>query len=326
MSVRKAKTVPEKEKEATPRIYPIVGEETLPPALRPQETALVPYDPLQMYLLEIKQYNLLTREEEKELAIRVREQHDQRAAYRLITANLRLVVKIAMDFHRYWTRNLLDLIQEGNLGLLQAANKFDPYRGIKFSYYASFWIKAYILKFIMDNWKLVKIGTTQSQRKLFFNLSKERDKLIAQGFLPEPKLLAERLDVKEEEVVEMTQRLGGWELSLSAPVGEDSRESYDSMLPDPGEAMDDQISKSESQNRLSESLKDFRKTLSGKEADIFDNRIMAEKPMTLQELGDKYHISRERIRQIQEKITQNIKKWLKENISNFEEEYSDYLK
>lgn len=326
MSARKAKTVPEKEKEATPRIYPIVGEETLPPALRPQETALVPYDPLQMYLLEIKQYNLLTREEEKELAIRVREQHDQRAAYRLITANLRLVVKIAMDFHRYWTRNLLDLIQEGNLGLLQAANKFDPYRGIKFSYYASFWIKAYILKFIMDNWKLVKIGTTQSQRKLFFNLSKERDKLIAQGFLPEPKLLAERLDVKEEEVVEMTQRLGGWELSLSAPVGEDSRESYDSMLPDPGEAMDDQISKSESQNRLSESLKDFRKTLSGKEADIFDNRIMAEKPMTLQELGDKYHISRERIRQIQEKITQNIKKWLKENISNFEEEYSDYLK
>jgi len=326
VSARKAKTVPEKEKEATPRIYPIVGEETLPPALRPQETALVPYDPLQMYLLEIKQYNLLTREEEKELAIRVREQHDQRAAYRLITANLRLVVKIAMDFHRYWTRNLLDLIQEGNLGLLQAANKFDPYRGIKFSYYASFWIKAYILKFIMDNWKLVKIGTTQSQRKLFFNLSKERDKLIAQGFLPEPKLLAERLDVKEEEVVEMTQRLGGWELSLSAPVGEDSRESYDSMLPDPGEAMDDQISKSESQNRLSESLKDFRKTLSGKEADIFDNRIMAEKPMTLQELGDKYHISRERIRQIQEKITQNIKKWLKENISNFEEEYSDYLK
>jgi RNA polymerase sigma-32 factor len=236
------------------------------------------------------------------------------------------VVKIAMDFHRYWTRNLLDLIQEGNLGLLQAVQKFDPYRGIKFSYYASFWIKAYILKFIMDNWKLVKIGTTQSQRKLFFNLSKERDKLIAQGFFPEPKLLAERLDVKEEEVVEMTQRLGGWELSLSAPVSDDSRESYDSMLPDPGTPVDDEISKSESQTLLSESLQEFRKTLSGKEADIFDNRIMAEKPMTLQELGDKYNISRERIRQIQEKITQNIEKWLKENISNFEEEYSDYLK
>ena len=172
----------------------------LSPVAQPDRN-LVPYDPLQMYLLEIKRYNLLTREEEIELGKRVREKNDQKAAYRLATSNLRLVVKIAMDFHRYWTKNLLDLIQEGNLGLLQAVKKFDPYRGIKFSYYASFWIKAYMLKFVMDNWKLVKIGTTQSQRKLFFNLAKERDKLIAEGFSPEPRLLAERLSVKEEEVV-----------------------------------------------------------------------------------------------------------------------------
>ena len=231
-----------------------------------------------------------------------------------------------MDFHRYWTKNLLDLIQEGNLGLLQAVRKFDPYRGIKFSYYASFWIKAYILKFIMDNWKMVKIGTTQSQRKLFFNLAKERDKLIAQGFTPEPRLLAERLDVKESEVVEMTQRLGGWEVSLSAPVGEDSRESYGSFLPDPGMPVDDMLSNDESKNLLTKSLREFRKTLSGKEADIFDNRILAEKPLTLQDLGNKYNISRERIRQIQEKIIKNIRKWLKEKIPNFEEEYSDFLK
>jgi RNA polymerase sigma-32 factor len=232
-----------------------------------------------------------------------------------------------MDFHRYWTKNLLDLIQEGNLGLLQAVRKFDPYRGIKFSYYASFWIKAYILKFIMDNWKLVKIGTTQSQRKLFFNLAKERDKLIAEGFAPEPKLLAERLDVKEEEVVEMTQRLGGWEVSLSSPVGgDDSRESFDAFLPDPGVAIDEQISENQGRKLLLKSLGEFRKTLSGKDADIFDKRIMAEKPLTLQDLGDKYHISRERIRQIQEKIIKNIKKWLKDKIPNFEEEYSDFLK
>lgn len=231
-----------------------------------------------------------------------------------------------MDFHRYWTKNLLDLIQEGNLGLLQAVRKFDPYRGIKFSYYASFWIKAYILKFIMDNWKMVKIGTTQSQRKLFFNLAKERDKLIAQGFAPEPRLLAERLDVKESEVVEMTQRLGGWEVSLSAPVGEDSRESYGSFLPDPGMPVDDMLSNDENKNLLTKSLLEFRKTLSGKEADIFDNRILAEKPLTLQDLGNKYKISRERIRQIQEKIIKNIRKWLKEKIPNFEEEYSDFLK
>ena len=305
---------------------PVPSVKSLFPAVQPKERSIVPYDPLQAYLLEIKQFRLLTREEEKELGTRVIEQNDERAAHRLITSNLRLVVKIAMDFHRYWTKNLLDLIQEGNLGLLQAVRKFDPYRGIKFSYYASFWIKAYMLKFIMDNWKLVKIGTTQSQRKLFFNLAKERDKLIAQGFTPEPRLLAERLDVREEEVVEMSQRLGGWEISLSSPVGDDSRESYGALLPDPGKGVDEQLSEYESRKLFSSKIKEFRKTLSGKEADIFDNRIIAEKPLTLRELGDKYHISRERVRQIQEKIIKNIKKWLKEEIANFEEEYSDFLK
>lgn len=305
---------------------PVPSVKSLFPAVQPKERAIVPYDPLQAYLLEIKQFRLLTREEEKELATRVIEQNDEKAAHRLITSNLRLVVKIAMDFHRYWTKNLLDLIQEGNLGLLQAVRKFDPYRGIKFSYYASFWIKAYMLKFIMDNWKLVKIGTTQSQRKLFFNLAKERDKLIAQGFTPEPRLLAERLDVREEEVVEMSQRLGGWEISLSSPVGDDSRESYGALLPDPGKGVDEQLSEYESRKLFSSKIKEFRKTLSGKEADIFDNRIIAEKPLTLRELGDKYHISRERVRQIQEKIIKNIKKWLKEEIANFEEEYSDFIK
>lgn len=231
-----------------------------------------------------------------------------------------------MDFHRYWTKNLLDLIQEGNVGLLQAVKKYDPYRGIKFSYYASFWIKAYMLKFIMDNWKLVKIGTTQSQRKLFFNLAKERDKLIAQGFAPEPKLLAERLDVKEEEVVEMSQRLGGWEISLSSPVSDDSRESYGAFLPDPGRSIDENLSEAQTRKLLTEKLQEFRKTLSGKEADIFDNRIMAEEPLTLRELGDKYHISRERVRQIQEKITKKIKKWLEEKIPDFEDLYSDIKK
>ncbi|NQT57130.1 MAG: RNA polymerase factor sigma-32 [Desulfobacteraceae bacterium] len=306
--------------------HPIVTNSILTPAIQPDKKALVPYDPLQMYLFEVKRYKLLTVEEEKKLAIRVREHKDEKAAYRLITSNLRLVIKIAMDFHRYWTKNLLDLIQEGNVGLLHAVRKFDPYRGIKLSYYSSFWIKAYILKFIMDNWKLVKIGTTQSQRKLFFNLAKERDKLISQGFSPEPRLLAERLDVKEEEVVEMSQRLGGWELSLSSPISDDSRETYDSYIPDPSTDIDDQLSEYQSRQLLTNKLAEFRKTLSGKEADIFDNRIIAEKPLTLQELGGKYNISRERIRQIQEKIIKNIKKWLKEKIPDFEEEYSDFLK
>ncbi len=315
-----------KNKKGAPSKFPIATKPKSAPMVPTGGKAVVPYDPLQAYFLEVKRYNLLTREEEKELGIRVKEHQDEKAAYKLVTCNLRLVVKIAMDFHRYWTKNLLDLIQEGNLGLLQAVKKFDPYRGIKFSYYASFWIKAYMLKFIMDNWKLVKIGTTQTQRKLFFNLAKERDKLIAEGFSPEPRLLAERLDVKESEVVEMSQRLGGWEVSLSAPVGDDSRESYGSFLPDPGKDIDEQLTEFEGRQSLLDELQLFRETLSGKEADIFDNRIMAEKPLTLQELGDKYSISRERIRQIQEKIIKNTQKWLKEKIPNFEDEYSDFLK
>ncbi len=187
-----------------------------------KDGSLVAYDPLQMYLWEIRRYSLLTKEEEVELAIRYREKNDQEAAHKIILSNLRLVVKIAMDFHRYWMKNLMDLIQEGNVGLMQAVKKFDPYRGIKFSYYASFWIKAYILKFIMENWKLVKIGTTQAQRKLFFNLAKEKERLLSLGYDPEPKLLAERLDVRKDEIIEMGQRLGGWEVSIDAPVKEDA--------------------------------------------------------------------------------------------------------
>jgi len=302
------------------------AQTNLIPVVQSGERAVVSYDPLQIYLSEIRKYPMLTREEEIELAIRIREHGDEKAAYRMATSNLRLVVKIAMDYHRYWTKNLLDLIQEGNLGLLQAVKKFDPYRGIKFSYYASFWIKAYMLKFIMDNWKIVKIGTTQSQRKLFFNLSKEKNRLLAEGFDPEPKLLAERLDVEEKDVIEMSQRLGNWELSLNAPINDDYKDSYETLLSDPGIGVDEQLSTSQNRDLLIRNLKKFRKRLTGKEADIFDNRIMSENPMTLQQLGDRYHISRERIRQIQERIIKKIEKTFTEEISNFEEEYSGYIK
>lgn len=298
----------------------------LAPILRPVERALVPYDPLQIYLMEIKNFKLLTREEEVELSIKVRSNKDQKAAYRLVTSNLRLVVKIAMDFHRYWTKSLLDLIQEGNLGLIQAVQKFDPYRGIKFSYYASFWIKAYMLKFIMENWKLVKIGTTQTQRKLFFNLAKEREKLISQGFSPEPRLLAERLDVREEDIQEMSQRLGTGEISLNAPVGDDGRDAYGSFIPDPTPNVDERLSEMENRRILLEKLAEYRKRLSGKELDIFDNRIMAENPLTLQELGDRYHISRERVRQIQERIIKNVKVWLEEEIPDFTENFVNFIR
>ena len=294
--------------------------------IQSEERALVPYDPLQLYLYEIKKYNLLTKEEETDLAIRVKEHNDEEAAYRLITSNLRLVVKIAMDFHRYWTKSLLDLIQEGNLGLIQAVRKFDPYRGIKFSYYSSYWIKAYMLSFIMKNWKLVKIGTTQTQRKLFYNLAKEREKLISEGTMPETKLLAERLNVKETDIEEMTQRLGGGGVSINAPVGDGGKEEFSSFLPDERRDIDARLSEREGRTILLDKLEEYRKTLKGKELDIFENRIMSDSPLTLQELGDKYNISRERVRQIQARIVNNIKKWLSEEIPDFEEQYSDFIK
>ena len=278
----------------------------------------VTLDPFRMYLDEVKQYPLLSREEERDLAIRYREKDDLDAAYKLITANLRLVVKIAMDFQRYWMQNLMDLIQEGNVGLMQAVKKFDPYRGYKFSYYASFWIKAYIIKFIMDNWKLVKIGTTQAQRKLFFNLRKEKEKLEAQGLEVSPKLLSDRLDVKESEVVEMDQRLNSWEISLDSPLKEDSEDTHKSFLPSDDLPVDEQLADNEAKTILHDKLMLFRQQLSGKEAIIFDRRLLTEEAMTLQEIGDQFGISRERVRQIESRLKKKLKAYLEEEIEDIE--------
>jgi RNA polymerase sigma-32 factor len=320
------KTIKSEEKDNTlEQAAEFFFSETKAPLQSYPSDSLVPYDPLKHYLMEIKRYPLLSREEEKRLAIRYREKGDMEAAYRLITSNLRLVVKIALSFQRHWMRNLMDLIQEGNIGLMQAVKKFDPYRGYKLSYYASFWIKAYIIKFIMDNWKLVKIGTTQAQRKLFFNLRKEKERLISMGFEPRPKLLAERLDVKESEVIEMDQRLGSWEVSLDAPVKEDSDSDQQSFIPSDEIGADEQLADYEKKEILKAKLASFRTTLPQKERFIFDQRLMAEDPMTLQEIGDLYGISRERVRQIQVRITKRIKTYLQEEIEGIEELYSELL-
>jgi RNA polymerase sigma-32 factor len=282
------------------------------------DKALIRFDPLQRYLTEISQYKLLTRERERELAIRIREDGDDAAAYELITSNLRLVVKIALDFQRIWMQNLLDLIQEGNIGLMQAAKKFDPYKNVKFSYYASFWIKAYILKFIMDNWRLVKIGTTQGQRKLFFKLKKEKQKLIEQGFDPKPKLLSEKLGVSEKEIVEMDQRLDGWDVSLDAPLKDDSDTDRIEFLGSTNESAEDQVAKKETEMLLRLKIEEFRKKMTPRELEIFDLRIFSDDPVTLQEIGDRYGISRERVRQVEKNIIKKIKEYIKREIPDFE--------
>lgn len=293
-------------------------ETRIPVVAAPERSHLVSLDPFRLYLDEIKRYPLLSREEERDLAIRYREKDDMNAGYRLITANLRLVVKIAMDFQRYWMQNLMDLIQEGNVGLMQAVKKFDPYRGYKFSYYASFWIKAYIIKFIMDNWKLVKIGTTQAQRKLFFNLRKEKERLEAQGIEASPKLLSHRLDVKESEIIEMDQRLNSWEISLDSPLKEDSEDTHKSFLPSDDLPVDDQLADQEAKAILHDKLVLFRQQLKGKESVIFDNRLLTEDPMTLQEIGDRFGISRERVRQLESRLKKKLKAYLEEEIEDID--------
>jgi len=227
-------------------------------------------------------------------------------------------VKIALEYHRYWTTNLLDLIQEGNVGLMQALQKFDPFRGIRFTSYASFWIRAYILKYIMDNWRLVKIGTTQAQRKLFYDLKKERQRLEQMGFDPTPKLIAESLNVREEDVVSMTQRMEEGEISLDTRLGEDSRETVGDLLPASETSLEDQVGKEEARKLLLEKIEEFRQTLQGRERDIFENRMLSERPLTLRELGEKYGISPERVRQIEGEILKKIRAFLKEEIPDFE--------
>src|SRR6266404_6653 len=211
--------------------------------------ALVPADSLQRYLAEIRRIPILSREEEHELAVRWHEHEDRQAAWRLVTANLRLVVMIAREYQRAF-HNLLDLVQEGNVGLLEAVKNFDPYRGIRFPSYAVWWIRAYIIRYIMNNWRLVKVGTTQAQRKLFFNLQKEKDRLEAEGFTAGPKMIAQRLDVKESEVVEMEQRLGSREVSVDAPLNAAENSSLLDLLPGPGGTVEDQLAEAEYRTKV----------------------------------------------------------------------------
>ena len=284
-----------------------------------KDTAVTPIDPLQKYLAEVRQYALLTKDEEYQLAVNYRENQDKDAAYRLVTSNLRLVVKIALEFHRAWVMNLLDLIQEGNIGLMQAVKKFDPYQGVRLSSYASFWIRAYILRFILDNWRLVKIGTTQAQRKLFFNLQKEKAKLEALGYAAEPKQIAEAMGVKEKEVIQMDQRMSSWEASLDTPIRGDAERSLMEVLPAKEDSIEKKLAKNEIQSLVKVKLNEFKKTLKNKELYLFENRILTEKPATLQEIGNHYGITRERTRQIEEKLLRKIKAFLEEEIPGIED-------
>ena len=282
------------------------------------EHRVAPRDAMQQYMRDVERHPLLTREEEYSLAVKLKETGDVDAAYRLVTANLRLVVKIAHEYRRS-AFSLVDLVQEGNVGLMHAVKKFDPYRGVKLSSYSAWWIRAYILRYIMENWRMVKLGTTQAQRKLFFNLRKEQDKLVSQGFDPSPKLLAERLQVSEQDITDMDQRLSNDEFSLDVPVSADNASTRGERLSSNAMGADDRLAEHELKEMLRKRLAEFGATLKDKEQYIFEKRLISEEPLTLQQIGDRYGITRERARQIEAKLVNALREWVKQAMPDFKE-------
>ncbi len=304
-----------------PRALPARGEDREPPGAG----GLVRYDPLRAYMAEVARHPVLSREEEHALAVRYQETGDVDAAYKLVASNLRLVVKIAHEYRRT-AFQLLDLVQEGNMGLMQAVKKYDPWKGVKLSSYAAWWIRAYIIRFLMENWRMVKLGTTQAQRKLFFNLSREREKLLARGIDPTPQLLANNLQVEEKEVEEMTARMASEDLSLDAPVGsgdDEPRQTHiERVAAADGAPADERIGDEQVRRLFREKLHVFAKTITDeKERFIFEKRLLppeGEAPLTLQEVGDRFRLTRERARQIEAKLTARLREWLKAEIPDFE--------
>jgi RNA polymerase sigma-32 factor len=268
-------------------------------------------DPLERYLAEIRRYTVLTREEEKKLTRAYYQSSDPKLAVKLISSNLRLVVKIALEYKSPWS-DLLDLIQEGNLGMLQAIRKFDPEREIRLSSYAQWWIRAYILKYLMDNHRLVKVGTTQAQRKLFYNLKKERERLERQGFKPTPKLLAKALKVRVQDIVSMESRLSSHDMSIDLPVMEGQRERLVDFLPADVPDIEEALVKKQISQKLLMLLDTFQQSLTGRELEIWNRRMLSEEPVTLQALGNAFGVSRERARQLEARVMKRLKEYLGE--------------
>ncbi|MFQ5417535.1 MAG: RNA polymerase sigma factor RpoD/SigA [Myxococcota bacterium] len=282
------------------------------------DRSLEPTDALTRYMAQLRDYPPISREEEHELAVKWVEEGDVDAARKLAVSNLRLVVKIAMEYRRAWI-NAVDLIQEGNVGLLEAVQRYDPYREVKLSSYAVYWIRAYILKYIIDNYRMVRLGKTRAERKLFYRLNKEKRELETQGFEVEPKLLAERLDVSEQDVIEMEQRMGAVDQSLNAPARrEDGGAEVGDFMPVGGASVEENVADAELRQVFRKKVREFAATLGERDRVIVEDRILAEAPKTLQELGEQFDVSRERVRQLEVRLVSDLREYLEEHLVDFE--------
>jgi len=270
---------------------------------------------LDSYIMQINQLPLLTQKEEFELAVRYRKYNDRDAVQKLITSNLRFVVKVAFEYKSYGIK-ILDLIQEGNIGLMMAIKKFDPYKGYRFISYAIWWIRAYIQNFIIKNWSLVKIGTTQAQKKLFYKIGKVRKALEAnQEKEKKYEIIANDLDVAKEDIIEMEQRMSSRDLSLDAPFDDNQELSHFDLLKETSPNQEEVFGEEEEKKILEREVQDAMKRLNEKEEYVIKNRIMADSPLTLQEIGDHLKLSRERVRQIESEAIRKLKKEMGSSIS-----------
>jgi RNA polymerase sigma-32 factor len=274
---------------------------------------------LSAYFREVQKYPLLDRAEERRLAIQYRATKDRGVLQRLVTSNLRFVVKIAYEYAHYRMR-LLDLIQEGNMGLVKAVQEFDPYKEVRLTTYAVWWIRSYIQDAILKNHSLVKIGTTQAQKKLFYRLRREQRALEQAGLSQDQtvKLLAEKLDVSPKEIEEMNVRLGAGDLSLNAPVHEEGKKDHLQNLSDLSAPVDEQLGNQEQRVLFHKILKQFGEKLEGREKVIFSDRLISETPLTLQEIGDKYGVTKERARQLEEQVKEKLRAYMKEHYPDYD--------
>jgi RNA polymerase sigma-32 factor len=330
MARKNSKNTGVKPKRKSPGIKPPV-DENAPPALEvvsldaeqaaqksKKSSGLVSADPLSRYLDAVRSQRRLNPEEEHELVQKVRMNDDQEAALRLVTANLWLVVNIAFEYRSQF-QNILDLIQEGNIGLMRAIQKFDPFKGVRLPAYASYWIRAYILKYILNNWRLVRVGTTNTRRKLLFNLNKVVREMTAAGIDPSPKLLAEHFSTTQENVVAVQRSLSSSDVSLETPVAEGSTLTLAETLGSGAPMMDDTLGEAEIMERFKKEVAEFSKTLKESDKMILFKRLLSDEPMTLAEIGENFGVSREAMRQGEERLMARLKKHLEEKMPGIKE-------
>jgi len=278
-----------------------------------QNRAITTVDPLAIYLSDIRKYPVLSKEQEQEVAKKYFETKDPEAAQILVKSNLRFVVKIAAEYSKFGAK-MIDLVQEGNVGLMHAVRDFNPYKGARLITYAVWWIRGYIQEYLMRQYSMVRIGTTQNQRKLFYKLQKEKDALDALGQEPNLALLSSRLGIPENEIQQMAQRMSGRDVSLDRPLDNESGTSLLDLQKSTSDmSLEDRLAHEEQLEILKEKVEAMRSELSDREKIILDERILNEDPLTLQEIGEKYGITREAVRQMEARVLKKIKAKMEED-------------